>query len=72
MQFNTVNKVNVRTIIRQVITLNMYSMLHNKVNISYCCYNIITIVNIAYYNVITEVLISVLRKQKQCNYDVYI
>ena len=46
-------------------------MLQNKVNVSYCYYSVITIVNIAYYNVITEVLISILRK-KQCNYNVYI
>ena len=33
-----------------------YSMLQNKVNVLYCYYSAITIVNIAYYNIITEVL----------------
>ena len=40
-------------------------MLQNKVNVSYCYYSVIaviTIVDIVYYNVITEVLINVLRK----------
>ena len=43
-----------------IIKINIISVHHYK--FSYRYYSIITILNIAYYNIITDVLISVLRK----------
>ena len=43
-------------IINKSVYVMVYSILQKKVNVLHCYYSIITIVNIAYYNVITEVL----------------